>query len=385
MRYIISIGAGKNQIPLIKNLYYSGYKIIGFDLNERAPGRQYCEYFKSISTWSFTEAIEWLEQLELNYEGVGCFSCGNALITQQVICNYFELPGKINERSYSSTHNKKLLRKVLEQNGLSTINEWNLKDINESQIHDGVVYILKPSSETNSSEGVIKVIGSELKRNFKINTHQDMIIQEYLWGVEFRVSVLVSESQAVFLGCLSRECYGETLYTARFRPIFTELDWCNTIVNRLINIFRINNGVLKLDIIKNHDRVEIIELDFGICGDYFETHISPFCLDYNFISNYIKVITNDPIREICIGGKQGKYSCFDYIYFANCNNYKIDYRILKKIISHYIDDFMLIETKEDQSILTKPKSNQDNIAAILHNRPDITNAELNQLINQHLV
>ena len=67
------------------------------------------------------------------------------------------------------------------------------------------------------------------------------------------------------------------------------------------------------------NRIEILEIDFGIGGDYFETIISPKCYSYDFIDNYINLMLGLPVDEKTLDNEL----CFDYIY--NINKRKFNY------------------------------------------------------------
>ena len=54
--YVISVGAGKNQIPLVQRLVERGYIVVAFDKNKSTPGKQLSHIFNTISTAISTTA-----------------------------------------------------------------------------------------------------------------------------------------------------------------------------------------------------------------------------------------------------------------------------------------------------------------------------------------
>lgn len=86
---------------------------------------------------------------------------------------------------------------------------------------------------------------------------------------------------------------------------------------------------MKIDLIKDKQRNEIIELDFGIPGDYFETYISKYFYNYDYVGNYINFILGLPVQEDNVN-HEGKYSYFDYIYNISSNPFTIDYSLIEK-------------------------------------------------------
>lgn len=363
---IISVGTGVNQLPLIKEIKNRGFNVIGFDLNEDSIGKKYCDFFKKISTWNYSDAIKWLEDLGLPYLGVGCFSYGNALVTQQKIANYFDLPGKLPEELVK-LNNKVYLRKMLKTNHLSTINEKVFKDNCDFQVERNRLYIIKPLVGVSSSD--IKLYKNKIEGNNKYN--DGYILQEYISGQEFRVSLIVQDAKIKFYKLLNKENLPTTFFTSRFlRVNIEEYKEIEMFLKKLIEIFNIKNTILKIDLIKNEQRNEIIELDFGIPGDYFETYISKYFYNYDYIGNYINFILGLPVQEDNIN-HEGKFSYFDYIYNISGNPFIIDYSLIEKKLSKYIKDFKIIQTKNNGDIIGFPKSNLDNICAVLHNEQNL--------------
>ena len=88
-KFVVSVGAGKNQLPLIKRLVERGYNVISFDKNINAPGKHLSYIFNNISTCDYNNSVQWIDSLKLNVEGVLCFSYGKALVTQQKIIEHF--------------------------------------------------------------------------------------------------------------------------------------------------------------------------------------------------------------------------------------------------------------------------------------------------------
>ena len=124
-KYVISVGAGKNQVCLIKRLVERGYNVISFDKNINSPGKKLSYMFNNISTWHYGNAIQWLDSLKLNFKGALCFSYGKALISQQKIIDHYSMNCKINNSFINIMEDKSFQRKILRNFNLSTIKEYN--------------------------------------------------------------------------------------------------------------------------------------------------------------------------------------------------------------------------------------------------------------------
>jgi len=371
--HIISVGTGKNQLPLIKEIKNRGFNVVGFDLNEDSIGKKYCDFFKNISTWNYSDAIEWLKDLGLSYLGVGCFSYGNALVTQQKIANYFDLPGKLPEELVN-LNNKVYLRKMLRANHLSTLNEIVIKDKCDFQVEKDRLYIVKPLVGGSSSD--IKVYNNKIEGD-KYN--ESYMLQEYISGKEYRISLIIQDSKIKFYKLMNKENLPATFFTSRFSRVnIEEYKEIELFLKKFLTIFNIKNAIMKIDLIKDKQRNEIIELDFGIPGDYFETYISKYFYNYDYVGNYINFILGLPVQEDNVN-HEGKYSYFDYIYNISSNPFTIDYSLIEKKLSKYIKDFGIIQTKNDGDIIGFPKSNLDNICAVLHNEQNLDIKSIHEL------
>ena len=92
--YFVSIGAGVNQIPLIKEAKKCGFQVIAVDMNPSAPGFYHCDL-------KIQESIEDYESIyiklrEMLFDGkisaIMTKSYGTAIITTAYLCEKFGLP-----------------------------------------------------------------------------------------------------------------------------------------------------------------------------------------------------------------------------------------------------------------------------------------------------
>lgn len=383
-RYVISVGAGRNQVPLIKNLLKRGYRVVAFDKDEHAPGRRYCTYFNNISTWDYEKAIEWLDSLCIKYEGAGCFSYGNAVVTQQKIIKHYGLPASIPSTLYEIFIDKRCLRKILKDKGLSNLKEYDFTTVNDmDNIQYDKTYIVKDNLG-GSSKNIFKIKGSELSPLIKsYNLEFKYIIQEYLEGDEYRVVAIIQNKKVKFYALLQRENFYDTLFVGRYTPVFDYNKSFITLVYKVIDTFELVDTLIKIDLIANNKTLEILEIDFSIPGDYFDIIIAPRCYNYNFIDNYINLILG---LEVQRQQESGELYYFDYIYNIYEEICIIDYTLINKAIEGLFREnkYILHKIKEAGEKVFYPESNLDAICAVLHNNVNMSNCEINQFINKCL-
>ena len=79
--YILSLGAGLNQIELIQNIRKMNYKVISVDLNSHAPGKELSDIFLNISSHDYIKIIEEIKKLKINLVAVLTRSTGNPVLS----------------------------------------------------------------------------------------------------------------------------------------------------------------------------------------------------------------------------------------------------------------------------------------------------------------
>lgn len=379
--YVVSVGAGKNQLPLIKELINRNFKVISFDKNESAIGKKYSYRFNNISTWDYENAIKWLESQQLQYSGILCFSYGKAIITQQQLIKHFNLNCEINEDFLSIMEDKHKLRKILYKYGMSCIKEDYLANVNNVLIEGK--YIIKDKFG-DSSKNIFLISKNELKTFVKNNMFiKDFIVQEFVEGIDYRIISIIQDNKVRFFSLLERESLLNTFFTSRLIPINKFDVNFYDIVNDLNNILKIKDGLLKVDLVDDGSKKEILEIDFGIGGDYFETVISPKCYNYNYIDNYINLMLGLPVKEKKVPDNE---LYFDYVYNINkSKNLIMDYDKIFYVANKYFQDYEIIKIKKQDDKVKYPTSNMDAAFGIIHNNKNMTNYDINILFNEALL
>ncbi|WP_138753911.1 hypothetical protein [Paenibacillus sinopodophylli] len=378
-RFVISVGAGHHQLPFIRRMAELNIPIVAFDLNPEAPGKAYCQHFKAISTWDYSEAQKWLTQLDLAYIGVGCFSYGKALVTQQRIAHFFNLVGALPEKTFLMNDNKTTLRQELKAAGVSHLMEWRASEL--LQCWQGIIqedsnYMVKPTMG-GSSRDIQMFNGEALIQRLDSNEiDPSAVVQSFVPGPEYRIIAIIEDDDVVFISVMQKENHPDTFCTGRLIPDHSKEAWGKRIVESLVSRFDLKRTVLKLDIIDQDERFEIIEMDFGIPGDYFESHFSLFSYDFDYIDRYIELICNKKVQRQPHEQKISNHSmCFDYLYWMDEQPSVINNRLItQKLVSMLGETALVIPNKLDGQVALKPNSNMDNVSAVLHHRPELSHS-----------
>ncbi|MGO4546728.1 hypothetical protein AB4Z29_18185 [Paenibacillus sp. 2TAB23] len=347
--------------------------IVAFDLNPEAPGKVYCQHFKAISTWDYSEAQKWLLQLDLEYMGIGCFSYGKALVTQQRLAYFFNLAGALPEKTLLMNDNKTTLRQELKAAGLSHLMEWRASEL--LNCWQGIIqvdsdYIVKPAMGGSSRD--IQMFNGEALIQLLDSNELDpsAVVQSFVQGPEYRIIAMIEDNGIVFMSVMQKENHSGTFCTGRLVPDHSKEAWGRRIVEALVSRFALKRTVLKLDIIDQDERFEIIEMDFGIPGDYFESHFSLFSYGFEYIDHYIELICNKEVQPHQQDIRNSSI-CFDYLYWTDEQPSVINQDLIEqKLVSMLGETALIIPNKLDGQVAIKPNSNMDNVSAVLHHRPE---------------
>ncbi|HHW49518.1 MAG TPA: ATP-grasp domain-containing protein, partial [Clostridiaceae bacterium] len=320
--------------------------------------------------------------LGIRFDCVGCFSYGNALVTQNRISHYFDLPNKIPRQAEALCSDKSFLRDQLRKKGLSVLQELSLSELlSGKQLPREKTYIIKPKCG-GSSRGISKVSAEriqDLVQNGKI--HHEVIIQEFAAGTEYRVSALIQNSAIKFLGLMRKENLDGTFLTGRLQPVYDYPEWASGMVTKIVSAFHLDDAIMKIDLIKTSNAIEILEIDFGIAGDYFETYICPLCYGIDFIELYLDFILGMAVNPL---PKEPLYHCFDYIYNLTEKTCSVNYNRISTFFEEYLGGARIVEIKQDGEPASFPSSNMDAVCGILHNRTDISNHRINKAVGELL-
>ena len=122
--WVVVIGTGPSQEPLISNAKKLGFKVAGIDKN---PNSNIIDYPISISTYDYDKALNAVKSLPFisKIKGIIARVSGPANLTSAKISEYLNLPSPTLEIAKMST-SKSYLRKVAQDIGVSTIQGSNL-------------------------------------------------------------------------------------------------------------------------------------------------------------------------------------------------------------------------------------------------------------------
>jgi carbamoylphosphate synthase large subunit len=186
---VISVGAGKSQIALIKSIRDLGYKVVSVDRNPGAAGFKYSNECLTLSTYDGGPIIEALECLKASYDIKGVFtrSSGPPVITTAVLAEHYGLPGATVKAASIVVDKNKLMQVCLDR-GISIprsrrIDESNILEVIRSRLP----CVIKPTMGLVGKAGVTLVksiveAGPALQAAEAASFTNDVLVEEYVPG-----------------------------------------------------------------------------------------------------------------------------------------------------------------------------------------------------------
>jgi biotin carboxylase len=307
--YFISIGAGKNQLPLILKSKELGLKVIAVDNNRDAVGFRYSDIKIIQSVQDFRKIYATILKLYLDEPivGVGVRSYGKAVLTASYIAEKFQLIGN-NFTVLKKFYNKKLMKAFLGENGISVPTSYTWKNLKEfPKLVSEVSYpcILKPVD--NIAKLGIEVFQNEqalLSRLTQLKPKNDrFLLEEFIEGDEVTVLGFVQNRKFTLVSISDK-------ITTKFPP-FLELSHRLPTVHEKIkgelrllcqNIAQLtgleNSPIVAEFKVTTRGQIYLIEIMPEIGGEYLADYLIPEFYEYDYFKNYVNLLTGNPIRQI---------------------------------------------------------------------------------------
>lgn len=198
-KWVLVIGAGFWQIPLINTVKRLGFRALAIDRDTSAPGGEIADKFLPIDITDHVSAV----RIAHEYRVIGAVSDQTDLSvpTLAKVCDSLKLPGPRPETAYNTT-NKARMRQLVNKAGLKNprfricVNaDDGIRAItdNHPTAPDGVGFpcVVKPT-DSQASRGVQKVDSMENMKDaceeaLKFSREKKILVEQFLRGTEVTV------------------------------------------------------------------------------------------------------------------------------------------------------------------------------------------------------
>ncbi|MFA8342839.1 MAG: acetyl-CoA carboxylase biotin carboxylase subunit family protein [Rhodothermaceae bacterium] len=209
-KYILNIGAGEWQLPIIKACNKLRYKLISVDINPNAKGLEYSNIKLNMSAYDSRPIFDWLNSKKKIRENI------EAIITmgsRSCITTASELSYKLNCKTNCLSPNKaetivnrKLFREFLKNNGF---NYPKYQILNESDLEIDYPFVVKVTKDTSGSEGITLVrseneFKSAIIRANKYVRESEIIVEEYIEGQDYGLFGLLNDKKLNLFQIITR-------------------------------------------------------------------------------------------------------------------------------------------------------------------------------------
>jgi hypothetical protein len=300
--YILSVGAGENQLTLLNEIRKLNYLVISCDLDSNAPGKKLSDIFFNISTHNVNLIIKELLELKIKLIGVVTRSTGEPVVTTSKIAEKFGLCALSSKIAEIITDKSLFIKKMNSLNipspKLNIINN----DLNFDKIHFPV--FVKPS-KTNISHSSMKKCDNNFqlqnayKKALAISENNIVNVEEYLIGYDLVSIDFVFNGEIIHIATIGEISTGE--------PGFDGIGWyscqknesCDKLAKETFKTIkeklRIKNGFFQSSMKVNikTSQAKVYEIHSEIGGDFVNDIFIPnITEDYNIFKNNILLSLN---------------------------------------------------------------------------------------------
>lgn len=296
----VSLGVGKNQIPLLIALKNKQIPIIGIDQNEHAPGRNNCDFFYQSSILDKKNILEILEPHKDQITGVYSRSFGEAVFIANQIAMELKVPSNPEEALRLFQNKNNILDIALQYGDLKE--QLYLKN----NLHEAKKWIIRNQNAYQSYAKKNIFIAEDWK-----------VVERYLNNSDFIVEPFYEGKEYIFFGfIIERELY--PLIITQKETIFNDeellfCDECHFFPNDLsykvkFKIFQISNYIIKktnlhigpflAEFIVNDDKIFFIEAVPEVGGEFICDILIPEVCGIPYFEILIDIYTNNNYEKL---------------------------------------------------------------------------------------
>lgn len=381
--YFVSIGAGINQIPLIKEAKRSGFQVIAVDINASAPGFYHCDLKIQESIEDYESIYVKLREMLIDgkISAIMTKSYGNAIITTAYLCEKFGLPFLPLESSRKFL-NKKITKKIYNESGILSPASVNLSQKSKASGIKENLFPLIVKPQTGHAKMDVSLIknADELDRFMKHNSSLDFIFEQFITGDEIICAGLIHENRYHHILMSDKEtaplpCFVDVMHTAPSKYQHLVNSTIET-GQKIAASFSIQTSPLIMEFVVDHEEnLYLLEAvpEFG--GEFIPDIMIPAATGYNHLGHTLKAATfydfKPPLKLPVNNAVAVKYITGTSGTLTSCNTDPVKSRddiIFTRIFKHIGDK------------TSKPLTNHDRIGVVVASgktvQQAVENAEL---------
>ncbi|MDF3818735.1 ATP-grasp domain-containing protein [Leptospira sp. 96542] len=299
----LSIGAGANQIPLIKAAKERGLKVIAVDKNPSAPGFIDSDIKILESTHEYRKILHAMSQVPLPYKllGVGTRSFGKATYTTSYLAEKLKLKGNP-VQSVSLFLNKEDVKgKVLKVGVPTPIPYTNLRKLTEKKPNIQFPVITKPKNGSGKMGIQVFETESEFKKFSKLKVSDSFLMEPFVEGEEVTVLGFVISSKFYLISITDKITKGKPSFVeiAHIAPS-KHLDMAGELkmlCQAITKATKLKTGAFVAEfIITKNKECHFIEAAPEVGGEFLADTLIPYHYGYNYFKDFLSVTIGEKTR-----------------------------------------------------------------------------------------
>ncbi|TGL48657.1 ATP-grasp domain-containing protein [Leptospira kemamanensis] len=311
----LSIGAGENQIPLIRAAKARGLKVIAVDTNPMAPGLNECDIKILESTHEYRKILHAMSKVPLPYKllGVGSRSYGKAVFTVSYLAEKLKLRGNPRE-STNLFLDKEKCKLTVSKFGIPVptpivINSPPKAKDKKSELSFPI--IAKPKEGSGKKGITVLETEAEFKKFTKGKTNEAFLLETYTPGDEVTVLGFVINKRFYLISITDKITTGipEFIEIAHIAPsihlrMAGEL---KMICQSIVTATKLKTGpfVAEFKITKNKECI-LMEAAPEVGGEYLADQLLPNHYGYDYFKDLLSVTIGEKTRpDFLKTAKQG--------------------------------------------------------------------------------
>lgn len=262
------LAGGYPQIALIQELKQRGYTVVLADYYAEPVAKPYADIFYQVSTLDVPGITRVARDEQVDFLITACTD--QALLTVAQVSEDLGLPCYIDYRTALNVTNKAYMKKVFQENGISTAKHVVMGTLEMDKI-EGLRYpaIVKPV-DCNSSKGVKKVYDlQELEEAFneavRLSRTDTAIVEEFIQGMEITIDVQVENGKAHVLSTAYSDKIADDDKFVIFRTRYPihEKECVHRHIRQtaqqIADAFGLRNSLMLIQVITDGERVYVLE------------------------------------------------------------------------------------------------------------------------------
>lgn len=297
----VSIGAGRNQVPLIREAKKLGYYLVGVDRDPRAEGIPLCDIKIHESIDNYREIYKKLQEVQIygDIAGILSRSHGKAVKSACYLADRFNLP-LMPFRRVEDFINKKRMKTLFLRRGIPSPGYRVITAPADGSEESGLEYPFVVKPVTGHAKTGVRLIRNraELRRHLKSRSPDEsgIIAERFIAGDELIAAGIVHQGRYYLVSISDKAItppphFVDLAHTAPSRRVdlWKRLSGMGQRVAEAFDIF--TSPLIMEVIITPGDGLFLIEAvpEFG--GEFIPDLLVPLSTGYNFISEAIKAVS----------------------------------------------------------------------------------------------